>query len=212
MTFPIKVFLIMRDVVSVKTKYLEKTMRNNNLKIGFFLSIIIFLTNPAIAEIKSVNLHVDGLSCPFCALGLEKKLNKVDSVLTTTVHLKKAVTDLTLKPNALLNLTSIRKAVKEAGFTLKNIDIKVLGTIKRNKQNILVLESQGDKTPFILFNQEHQEGQPELPSPEMLSSDIEKKLIQAMDKKLTVSISGVIHEHVAASYGLFIDSMEISQE
>ena len=47
------------------------------------LSIISLLAVPVFAEIKTVSLHVDGLSCPFCALSLEKKLKNVNGVVQT---------------------------------------------------------------------------------------------------------------------------------
>ena len=35
---------------------------------------------PAQADVKSLTVKVDGLACPFCAYGLEKKLKKVEGV------------------------------------------------------------------------------------------------------------------------------------
>jgi len=178
---------------------------------GIILSIISVLTVPAFAEIKTVSLRVDGLSCPFCALGLEKKLKKVESVSGVNVHMKKALTDLTLKPQSALDLKAIRKAVKEAGFTLKNIDVGVLGTIIRDNEGFFVLESQGDKTRFILFDKEHSEARAKSLSTQMLGNDIEKKLLQAQNDGKLVLIQGTIHEHAELPPGLLINRVEVQQ-
>jgi len=176
----------------------------STLKIGIILSIVSLLTIPAFAEIKTVNLHVDGLFCPFCALSLEKKLKKVEAVSTVDVHLKKGVTNVTLNPNVTFDLKALQQAVKKAGFTLKNIDVEVMGTIIRNKEEFLVLESQGDQTRFILFDQDHKDS-----SSKVLGINVEKKLISAQKEGRLVLIMGVVHEHDKLPPGLMIKKLEI---
>ena len=179
--------------------------------IGILLSIIPHLAVSAYAEIKEVNLHIDGLSCPFCAFGLEKKLNKVEAVATVDVHLKKAVTDITLKPGVPIDLKAIRKAVKKAGFTLRNIEVQVIGNISRNKQGFLVLESQGDKTRFILSDQDHADTKANLSSFRVLGADVEKRLSLAQKEGKLVLLQGVIHEHADLPLGLLIHKVEVKE-
>ena len=158
-------------------------------KIAIILSIVSLLTVPAFAEIKTVSLHVDGMFCPFCALGLEKKLKKVEAVSTVDVHLKKGVADVTLKPEAAFDLKDFQKAVKKAGFTLKNIDVEVIGNIIRNKDGFLVLQSEGDQTSFILSDQD-----------------------RAVTQGQLVLVQGVIHKHADQPPGLLIKKLEIIQQ
>ena len=66
-------------------------------------------------------LQVDGLSCPFCAYGLEKKLKSLKGVATLDIKINQGLIFLTLKGNSSLRYSQIRKKVNEAGFTLKEI-------------------------------------------------------------------------------------------
>lgn len=73
-------------------------------------------------ELKGiVKVEIDGLSCPFCAYGLEKKLNKMDGVVKIEIDVENAFALLTLEDGKTLSETSIREKVKDAGFTAREI-------------------------------------------------------------------------------------------
>lgn len=183
--------------------------------IGFFVAIFVFsglASNTAFAEIKSMSLQIDGLSCPFCALSLEKKLKSVPAISTVEVHLKKAQTDLNLKPDGPLDLTAIRQAVKEAGFTLKDIQVAVFGVIKRNDNGFFMIESRGDQTQFFLFDGNHTDADVGSSDPQMLDSKIESQLSTAEKKNQLVGIEGIIHQHADMPFGLLISKLEITSE
>lgn len=44
-------------------------------------------------------LHVDGLSCPFCAYGLEKKLGEVEGVQSLETNIKDGTVTVTMNLN-----------------------------------------------------------------------------------------------------------------
>ena len=44
----------------------------------FLFIITMIAIPPANAQVSSVTVGVDGMSCPFCAFGVEKRLKKVD--------------------------------------------------------------------------------------------------------------------------------------
>ena len=87
------------------------------LALGMLLTLSI--TNQAYAQKKIDNpdivVEVDGLACPFCAYGLEKKLKKLDGVEAIYVDMDKG------KKDAALSEDKIRKAVSDAGFTVRDI-------------------------------------------------------------------------------------------
>ena len=92
---------------------------------------------PSHARVQSVSLQVDGLACPFCAYGLEKKLKKVEGVEKLTIDLESGRVRLTLKGDVKLGgeegpgLVSLaRKAVKDGGFTVREVRATVDGTVK----------------------------------------------------------------------------------
>jgi len=70
---------------------------------------------------QQVRVRVDGLSCPFCAYGLEKKLLKIDGVKAVEISVDEGEALLTLVKDAEINEESIRKEIKKAGFTPREI-------------------------------------------------------------------------------------------
>ncbi len=74
-------------------------------------------------EAKPVyKVYVDGLSCPFCAYGIEKKFSAVEGVEKIDIDLKTGTTIITMASGKTLDKTSARKAVKAAGFTLRDFE------------------------------------------------------------------------------------------
>lgn len=68
-------------------------------------------------------VYVDGLGCPFCAYGLEKKLKPLDAVKTIEVQLEKGRVLLAYREGQSLTEDEIQKAVKKAGFTVRKIEL-----------------------------------------------------------------------------------------
>lgn len=74
-------------------------------------------------EAKHVyKVYVDGLSCPFCTYGIEKKFSKVEGVEKIDIDLKSGTTIITMAAGKTLDETTARKTVKAAGFTLRNFE------------------------------------------------------------------------------------------
>jgi len=67
-------------------------------------------------------VYVDGLACPFCAYGLEKKLKKLDAIRKMEVQLEKGRVLLAFKDGQSLTKKEIQTAVKEAGFTARTVE------------------------------------------------------------------------------------------
>lgn len=64
-----------------------------------------------------VSVQVDGLSCPFCAYGLEKKLRKVDNVASLEIYVSQGRAVLNPEPGTSLDLMALEEAVRDGGFT-----------------------------------------------------------------------------------------------
>lgn len=64
-------------------------------------------------------LEVDGLACPFCAYGVEKRLSALDGVKAVETELGRGRVVVTLAEGKTLTEAAARKAIKDAGFTLK---------------------------------------------------------------------------------------------
>lgn len=85
------------------------------------LSSIVTMT-AALAAPQSYKLRVDGLSCPFCAYGIEKKLGAVKGVQHIAVDIASGTVTVTMAEGATLDEATAKKAVKEAGFSLRSLE------------------------------------------------------------------------------------------
>lgn len=65
-------------------------------------------------------LQVDGLACPFCAYGIEKKLSSLKGVKDIQVDIKKGEVIVTMTEGANLSEQLAREKVKDAGFSLRS--------------------------------------------------------------------------------------------
>jgi copper chaperone CopZ len=85
------------------------------------LSLILVATGVLAAPL-AYQLRVEGLSCPFCAYGIEKKLGALEGVQGIETNIKDGIVIVTMKDGATLDEASARKAVKEAGFSLRKLE------------------------------------------------------------------------------------------
>ena len=74
------------------------------------------------AKRQEITLQVDGLSCPFCAYGLEKKLKSVKGVKKTDIKLNNGMVKLYVDPQVHIDSLTLKKKIDEAGFTLKRFE------------------------------------------------------------------------------------------
>jgi len=70
---------------------------------------------------QSATIQVDGLSCPFCAYGLEKHLKKVNGVKGVEINMKSGKATVILKSGMQVDDAALTEAVKKAGFTARGI-------------------------------------------------------------------------------------------
>lgn len=78
--------------------------------------LIIPLSVPA-AQGQVVEIGVAGMSCEFCAYGVEKKLKGVSGVQQAKVSLDEGKARIVMAPGQAADLTTLRKAIEAAGFT-----------------------------------------------------------------------------------------------
>lgn len=89
--------------------------------IGWAASLMLAVTT-AFAEQQIYRLRVDGLACPFCAYGIEKKLGVIKGVQRIEVDIGAGAVTVTMVEGATLDEAAARKAVKEAGFSLRSFE------------------------------------------------------------------------------------------
>ncbi len=64
-------------------------------------------------------LYVDGLACPFCAYGVEKKVGGLDGVERVDIDIDEGLVTVTMAEGSTLDAATARRAIDEAGFTLR---------------------------------------------------------------------------------------------
>lgn len=89
-------------------------------RIAVALGLVVFASS-ALAQ-AAYRINVDGLACPFCAYGIEKKLGALPGVAGLETHLKDGAVIVTMKEGAVLDKASAEQAVKEAGFSLRRFE------------------------------------------------------------------------------------------
>lgn len=70
---------------------------------------------------RLIEVTILGMSCPFCAYGVEQKLKKLDGVEDLEVVLETGIASLTMENGADLSNELLKKTVKDAGFEVAKI-------------------------------------------------------------------------------------------
>ena len=85
------------------------------------LSLVMMSTGVWAAP-PAYRLHVDGLACPFCTYGIEKKLVAIPGVQGLETRIKDGTLIVTMKDGVALDEATARQAVKAAGFSLRRFE------------------------------------------------------------------------------------------
>lgn len=70
----------------------------------------------------TIEMTVNGLVCAFCAQGIEKKLKKFPGTAEVVVNLEHRLVAVLLKDGQDISDAELRKALKDAGYTVKSIE------------------------------------------------------------------------------------------
>ena len=83
---------------------------------------LVLMSVSAFAAQQAYKLRVDGLACPFCAYGIEKKLNAIKGGQGVGVDIASGIVTVTMAEGASLDEAAAKQAVKDAGFTLRKFE------------------------------------------------------------------------------------------
>lgn len=89
---------------------------------GLVLAMMLFAATAVLADTHVYKLYVDGLACPFCAYGVEKKVGGLDGVEKIDIDIDGGIVAVTLADGATLDEATAKQAVDEAGFTLRKFE------------------------------------------------------------------------------------------
>ncbi len=89
---------------------------------GLALAMMLFAATAALADAHVYKLYVDGLACPFCAYGVEKKVGGLAGVEKVDIEIEEGLVAVTLAAGATLDEAIARQAVDDAGFSLRKFE------------------------------------------------------------------------------------------
>lgn len=75
----------------------------------------------ALAAGTQYAMRVDGLACPYCAYGIEKKLKQIEGVEKIDVNLEKGLVTVDVREGVTLTEPQMKQLFKDAGFTYRSM-------------------------------------------------------------------------------------------
>ena len=104
-----------------------KALSFKTILLVFLLSLLISLLLGNLSlqatetQEQKVVVKIDGLSCPFCAFGVEKKLKTLEGLKTIQIKMNEGQVLLTFEAEATIDVEVIKEAVIDSGFTAREI-------------------------------------------------------------------------------------------
>ncbi|GMQ79739.1 MAG: hypothetical protein BMS9Abin03_172 [Thermodesulfobacteriota bacterium] len=158
------------------------------------LFIITMIAIPtANAQVSRVIVSVDGMACPFCAFGVEKRLKKVDGAGSVNVDMKTGTATLSAAEGKTINVDQVPDAIKTAGFTPGKIRIAATGTIRTDDSDEFLLQVDGSKQTILFVN---------------LKDDMKKRLMTFSKTGRQVKGAGIFHHHKDEMLAITPESIE----
>ena len=103
------------------------------------VALLAFLISGTVsAQVLETRVEVNGMSCPFCAFGVEKKLAEVKGVAEVRVGMKRGRADLIAVDGESIDVSMVPEAVRKAGFTPGTIEIVARGTLVKKGDGVAV--------------------------------------------------------------------------
>lgn len=174
-----------------------------NLVLGTLVLLTLMPFQRAFAEIDHVEMRVDGMTCPFCVYGIEKKLKAVEGIKDARANLKTGIVEIKVKNGKAVDVDRLNKAVKESGFTPGEIKITATGSLIEYN-SYPALKVKGSDQVFLLV-EKHEHEKEEFLSKEKIDE------IQAAtgNGAKEITITGYIHTHRDFPPALSVDSFKI---
>ena len=168
--------------------------KKNFLNFGLIIVILGIFIEITSAEPTKVQVKLDGLVCTFCAYNLEKKLKRVESVEGLKILVNADMAALKMKEGKSIDIDGLKKAVKDGGFTPREILITLKGRIEKIDGRMTLRVDNVSDIFILKYN-------------EMLNEIIASEMAQ--DKEKIVTITGLVQEEKIDGHGLHPYALEI---
>jgi len=98
-----------------------------NIIIVFLAVLFLGINNEVHAQSKSFDeftVQVDGLGCPFCAYGLEKKFKELKGIKKVNIEMETGMMNFLFPAEKALSIEQVEKQVEKAGYTPVSVAVK----------------------------------------------------------------------------------------
>ena len=150
-----------------------------------------FIARPGPAGVEQVSVRVDGLACPFCAYNIEKRVKTLEGVerdARIVTSIEHGIAKFPWKSGVAFDPAAVRKAIREAGFTPRELTVTVTGAIEvssdRDAQTMLELVDDDAKLTVLVTPPERAD--------QRESWDQMRALGLRQDAKLRVRVEGEV--------------------
>jgi len=113
------------------------------------------MTTPTQAQSNTMDeftVQVDGLGCPFCAYGLEKKFKELKGIKKVKIEMETGVMDFEYPASKKLSIEQVEQQVDKAGYTPVSVLItRVDGSMETSKQKNSAEVDEEDLISFAFF-------------------------------------------------------------
>ncbi|MCF6337478.1 MAG: heavy-metal-associated domain-containing protein [Gammaproteobacteria bacterium] len=92
----------------------------------FFTAITLLWSSSGFSAGTQYNMRVDGLACPFCAYGIEKKFTKTEGVDSVDIDLQKGLVIVKTREGKTFKEEKLKEIINDSGFTMKSVTEKNL--------------------------------------------------------------------------------------
>ena len=137
-------------------------------------------------------VQVDGLACPFCAYGVEKKLKTLPNVDKVEVELKSGKVTVTFRRPSDVRVARVQKLVRDAGFSPRSVTLSAVGTVEPWRDMHALRIGTDKNALFLLMRDMHTEE---------ATDQVAPIVRMAGDGKSLVEVTGTYddHGHAASS-------------
>lgn len=85
------------------------------------VALVLATPMPALAD-AFYRMQVDGMSCAYCAYGVEKKLRQLEGVKAVHINLEKGRVEISVADNTRFTHKRMERLYRESGFTFRSMD------------------------------------------------------------------------------------------
>ena len=124
--------------------------------IVIILSVFLFgINNNSNAQSKTMDeftVQVEGLGCPFCAYGLEKKFKELKGIKKVRIEMETGIMNFDYPADKQLSMEQVEKQVEKAGYTPVSVTIvRADGNIEKTKNVNTIELAEGESKSIEFF-------------------------------------------------------------